>query len=213
MSVERNIKFAPTSHIAFPLLPEGEQSTHNDTQASQQGEDSPSATSDTTKVDPASWAPALSKIPTLSRLTTRSMARAANAGSSRQTTLVNTCAEVTGSPIGTQLQGEPFGESSSYITLDDKSIADFIFHATLDHEIIAAVQEAKGDPKMLHEAWSHSDWPCWKEAVDREMGTLEKAGTWNTVSRPPGKNVVGSGALGLRCAWGWVVELEGHGQM
>jgi hypothetical protein len=24
------------------------------------------------------------------------------------------------------------------------------------------------------------------------MDTLEKAGTWNTVSRPPGKNVVGS---------------------
>jgi hypothetical protein len=79
------------------------------------------------------------------------MARAANARSGRQINLVNTCMEVTGSPIGTQLQGEPHGESTSYITLDNESTADFVFHATLNHEIIAAVQEADGDPKMLHE--------------------------------------------------------------
>jgi Reverse transcriptase (RNA-dependent DNA polymerase) len=102
------------------------------------------------------------------------------------------CAEVPGSPRGTQLQGEPHGEFTSYITLDNGNTADFVFHATLDHEIIAAVQEAKGNPKTLHEAQSCSDWPRWKEVMDHEMGTLEKAGTWNTVPCLPGKNIVGS---------------------
>jgi hypothetical protein len=55
VSVEHNIKFAPTtSYITFPPLPEGEQPVHNHTQVSQQGEDLPSTTSNTTKVDPAS---------------------------------------------------------------------------------------------------------------------------------------------------------------
>jgi hypothetical protein len=199
VSVERDIKFAPTAvRITFPPLPEGEQSAHNapasnQTHVSQQGEDSPSTTSDTTKVDPTSRPPMLSKLPTPSRPTTRSMTRAANAsGSGRQTTNANTCAEVLGSPRGTQLQGEPHGESTSYFTPDDENSADFVFHATLDHEILAAVHEAEGDPKTLHEARSRSDWPCWKEAMDREMDTLEKALTWNTVPRPPGKNIVGS---------------------
>ena len=56
----------------------------------------------------------------------------------------------------------------------------------------AAVQEAGGDPKTLCEVRSRSDWPQWKAAMDREMDTLRKAGTWRTVLRPADKNVVDS---------------------
>jgi len=45
------------------------------------------------------------------------------------------------------------------------------------------VQEAAGDPKTLHEAPSHPDRPRWKEAMDRKVETLGKAGTWITVAR------------------------------
>ena len=54
------------------------------------------------------------------------------------------------------------------------------------------MQEAGRDPKTLHEAQSRSDWPQWKAAMDREMDTLRKAGTWQTVLRPADKNVVDS---------------------
>jgi len=193
ISVERNIKFAPTAlRITFPSRPEGEQPVPAPTQASQLEEDSPSTVSYTTKVDTISATPTEKlqrpRIPTPSRLTTRSMAKAANSG---QTTNVNTCAEVLGSPRGTQSQGEPHGEFTSYFTLNEDS-ADSVFHATPDPEIFAAVQEAEGDPKTLHKPRSCSDWPCPKEAMDREMETLEKVLTWETVLRPPNKNVVGS---------------------
>jgi len=48
------------------------------------------------------------------------------------------------------------------------------------------------DPKALAEAQSQLDWPQWKEAMDHEMATLEKAGTWHTVQQPCDKNIVGS---------------------
>ena len=47
-----------------------------------------------------------------------------------------------------------------------------------------------GDPKSVPEARSRSDWPSWKEAMDREMESLDHAETWITVARPPGKNIV-----------------------
>jgi hypothetical protein len=40
-----------------------------------------------------------------------------------------------------------------------------------------AVQQVGGDPKMLCEARSHSDWLKWKEVMDQEIDTLRKAGT------------------------------------
>jgi len=58
--------------------------------------------------------------------------------------------------------------------------------------IASAIQDTQGDPKTLREAQSRADWPLWKEAMDREIATLERAGTWTTVPRPPGKNIVGS---------------------
>jgi hypothetical protein len=39
---------------------------------------------------------------------------------------------------------------------------------------------AISDPKSLAEARSRPDWHCWEGAMDREIATLEKVGTWNT---------------------------------
>jgi hypothetical protein len=55
-----------------------------------------------------------------------------------------------------------------------------------------AIQDVDSDPKSLLEAHSCCDWLRWKEAMDCEIATLEKAGTWVTVPRPAGKNIVGS---------------------
>jgi hypothetical protein len=56
----------------------------------------------------------------------------------------------------------------------------------------AAVQQVGGDPKTLREARSRTDWPKWKDVMDRKIETLRKAGTWRTVPCPADKNVVDS---------------------
>jgi len=55
-----------------------------------------------------------------------------------------------------------------------------------------AIQEAQNNPKMIQKAKSCTDWLLWKAAMDKELATLEKAGTWDTVTHPKGKNIVGS---------------------
>jgi len=196
MSIEHNIKFVPTTDLVcftLPLLPEGEWST-NQLLASQQEEESPSAASDLTCISTSTQAPVLtpSKIPVpiQPRPTTWSMMHAA--GSSTDTgTSSNTCTVTPGSPEGTMPEGEPQGESTLYITLDSNN-ADFIFHTNFNHDIAAALEEVQDDPKTLHEARSQSDWQRWKEAMEKEMDTLQKAGTWATVPQPCDKNIIGS---------------------
>ena len=75
---------------------------------------------------------------------------------------------------------------------DDDEHRDFVFYADLDMLIIAAAQDASDDPKTVSEARSRPDWALWKAAMDKEIDTLEKAGTWTTISRPAGKNIIGS---------------------
>jgi len=60
--------------------------------------------------------------------------------------------------------------------------------------ITAAVEEVKGNLKSIYEVWSHSDWHCWKNAMDCKIQLLEQAGTWETVPYPVDKNVIG-------CKW------------
>ena len=63
----------------------------------------------------------------------------------------------------------------------------------------------ESDPKSLSEARSRADWLDWKAAMDRELETLEKAGTWRTVSRPECKNAIGSKwAFKAQAQGGWV---------
>ncbi len=80
------------------------------------------------------------------------------------------------------------------------------YGASLNDIVTAAIQEAEGDPKSVQEARSHSDWPRWKEAMDREMESLEHAGTWTTVSRLQDKNVVG-------CKWVFRLKRKADGSI
>ena len=69
---------------------------------------------------------------------------------------------------------------------------DCAFIAGLTPFVAAAIGDAHDDPTTVKEAQSRSDWPLWQQAMDREMKTLEDAGTWETVLRPTGRNIVGS---------------------
>jgi hypothetical protein len=70
--------------------------------------------------------------------------------------------------------------------------SDYVFSAAFNDIIMVAILDAEIDPKSLAEAQSSPNWPCWKEAMDRELATLKKAGTWVDVPRPPNKNIVSS---------------------
>jgi hypothetical protein len=81
---------------------------------------------------------------------------------------------------------------SSSICTGNADPQDFIFSVIpVDNIIFAAIQDAQGDPKTLHEAQSCSDWLEWQQAMDCEIMTLQQAGTWTNVKRPANKNVVG----------------------
>jgi hypothetical protein len=69
---------------------------------------------------------------------------------------------------------------------------DFAFASELTPTIAEAIGDAQDDPNSVNEARSRSDWPLWQQAMDREMKTLEDAGTWEMVPRPTGRNIVGS---------------------
>jgi hypothetical protein len=70
--------------------------------------------------------------------------------------------------------------------------ADFAFVSELTPTITDAIGDTHDDPNNVNEARSRSDWPLWQQAMDREMKTLEDAGTWETVPRPTNRNIVGS---------------------
>jgi hypothetical protein len=74
----------------------------------------------------------------------------------------------------------------------DSNYTEFAYLAGSEELMEAALTEIPGDPKTLSQVCSHSDWPQWQQAMDREINTLEEAGTWTTVSRPPGKNIISS---------------------
>jgi hypothetical protein len=76
-------------------------------------------------------------------------------------------------------------------SLPDITIAEE--EAYLELEIVTStIQEVQGDPKTLSEAHACTDWPLWKAAMEKEIAMLECAGTWTTVPRLTGRNIVGS---------------------
>ncbi|TFY77263.1 hypothetical protein EWM64_g6750 [Hericium alpestre] len=77
----------------------------------------------------------------------------------------------------------------------------------VEYALESATHDAEGlDPKTLKEAKSRSDWPMWKEAMEKEMASLKKANTWTTVEKPPGKNVVG-------CKWVFRIKKNAAGEI
>jgi hypothetical protein len=77
------------------------------------------------------------------------------------------------------------------LTLPDITMAEEEAYSELDM-VASAIQEVHGDPKTLSKVCSHVDWPLWKVAMEKEIAMLKHAGTWTTVPRPTGRNVVGS---------------------
>ena len=63
---------------------------------------------------------------------------------------------------------------------DDPDPSEWANLAGYEEIIATTIQEVEGDPKSVQEAQYRSDWPHWKEAMDREIGSLEHAGTWTT---------------------------------
>ena len=75
---------------------------------------------------------------------------------------------------------------------EGNEVVDYAMFADLGDIISSAIADVDKDPQTLAEARSRSDWPKWREAMDREIATLQAAGTWIDVPRPSDKNVVGS---------------------
>ncbi|CAA7270362.1 unnamed protein product [Cyclocybe aegerita] len=71
----------------------------------------------------------------------------------------------------------------------------------------AATSDAEGlDPRTLVEAQAQADWPMWEEAIQKELESLQKAGTWKVVERPAGKNIVG-------CKWVFHIKKDTHSRI
>src|ERR1700678_308994 len=69
------------------------------------------------------------------------------------------------------------------------SVVDY--HAEEVYFAMATVVEsAVGLEPTYEEARKRPDWPKWEEAIQKELTSLEKTGTWCWAKRPPGANVV-----------------------
>jgi hypothetical protein len=63
----------------------------------------------------------------------------------------------------------------------------------LEHAFAAETADAEAiEPRTLAEAKHRPDWPLWEKAIEEELATLKKAGTWKLEKAPPGANIIGS---------------------
>jgi hypothetical protein len=76
-------------------------------------------------------------------------------------------------------------------TLPDITMAEEGAYSELEM-VTSTIQEVQGDPKTLSKVRSHADWPLWQAAMEKEITMLEHTGTWTTVLRLTGRNIVGS---------------------
>lgn len=75
---------------------------------------------------------------------------------------------------------------------EGEEYSDYVSSTAHDNDIWVAILNAGADPKLLAKVQSSPDWPCWKEAMDCELATLKKAGTWVDMPHPTNKNIVSS---------------------
>jgi hypothetical protein len=74
----------------------------------------------------------------------------------------------------------------------EPSHVEMAFDVEIDMTMAAAAHDVNGDPQSVSEVRSRSDWPEWQRVIEHEIEMLECVGTWETISCPKGKNVVGS---------------------
>jgi transposase InsO family protein len=61
-----------------------------------------------------------------------------------------------------------------------------------EHAMATVIESVEGLTPTYEEARKRSDWPKWDEAIQKELASLKKSGTWELVKRPPGANIVDS---------------------
>ena len=62
----------------------------------------------------------------------------------------------------------------------------------VDYAMAAVVESAEDLQPTYEEARKRPDWPKWQEAIQKELKSLEKMGTYQLVKWPPGSNIVDS---------------------
>jgi hypothetical protein len=99
-------------------------------------------------------------------------------------------------------------DQSFHTALDNTTAAGikYAYQADFDNIIMAAIQDAQGDPKSLNEAQLRLDWPSWEKAMGSEINMLQCAGTWETMPHPAGKNIVG-------CKWVYRIKRKADGSI
>jgi reverse transcriptase-like protein len=103
---------------------------------------------------------------------------------------------VTGTRVGGVLPRGMRPGTSIPVEEDDDKGED---HATavnceseVEYAMATVVESAEGLQPTYEEARKRPDWPKWQEAIQKELSTLERMGTYRLVKRPPGANVVDS---------------------
>jgi Reverse transcriptase (RNA-dependent DNA polymerase) len=82
----------------------------------------------------------------------------------------------------------PSIRGSSAVAKDANSfVNDAVYYIEFNN---VTLQDLDGDPGSLSEAKLRTDWPQWEKAINTELKTVEDAGTYEEVLRPPGKNIV-----------------------
>ena len=85
------------------------------------------------------------------------------------------------------------------VAVESEEDVEDVEHATavvygpeFDHAMATVVENVEGLMPTYEEARKHPDWPKWQDAIQKELNSLEKNGTWRLVKRPPNANVVDS---------------------
>ena len=89
---------------------------------------------------------------------------------------------------------------------DNAKHLDYVFSTEHNHVILNGIEGLNDNPQSLAEAQSHSDWPLWQEAMDRELAALDRAGTWCTVEHLPDMNIIG-------CKWVFCIKQRADGSI
>jgi hypothetical protein len=110
--------------------------------------------------------------------------------------------------------GAWFTCKSEIVLLEDfVGFEEVLAAETLDTEAIK--------PQMLAEAKCRPDLPLWEKAIEEELATLKKAGTWRLEEAPPEANVISSkwvfkakkdAAGNIACYKAWLVA-QGFSQI